>query len=346
MPVTSLTKPIQILFLLFLIVAGLYFAKPFLVPLVIAGMFAMLFLPLCDWLEAHRFNRAMSSLVAVLCLVIAIAGIVFLLSWKVTDLAEDFGKMQEYVQNYVGQFKTMLTEKLGISEQRQNEMVKSSGSGNIPGAIMGLISGISGVLVDFILMIVYIFLLLFQRSQVREFVLKLTDSTERKKVGEVMSSSTKVTRQYISGLAKMIVVLWIMYGIGFSIVGVKNALFFAVLCGLLEIVPFVGNLTGTLLTVTMAVSQGTGNGVVIGVLVTYAVVQFLQTYVLEPLVVGAQVKINPLFTILALIAGELIWGIPGMVLAIPLAAIGKIIAEHSKGLKPIAFVMGEGKKSS
>ena len=83
---------------------------------------------------------------------------------------------------------------------------------------------------------------------------------------------------------------------------------------------------------------------VIGVLITYAVVQFFQTYILEPLVVGAEVNINPLFTILVLVAGELVWGIPGMVLAIPLLGIVKIICDHIEPLKPYGFLIGQEKK--
>ncbi len=142
----------------------------------------------------------------------------------------------------------------------------------------------------------------------------------------------------------MIVCLWIMYGIGFSIVGVKHAIFFAILCGLLEIVPFVGNLLGNLLTLLMAISQGGGTNMIIGILVTYAVVQFIQSYILEPLVVGAEVNINPLFTILVLVAGELIWGIPGMVLSIPLLGMAKIVFDNVESLKPFGELIGEEQK--
>ncbi|HZF99642.1 MAG TPA: AI-2E family transporter, partial [Chitinophagales bacterium] len=147
-------------------------------------------------------------------------------------------------------------------------------------------------------------------------------------------------------LAMMIVSLWVMYSIGFSIAGVENAFFFAVLCGLLEIVPFVGNIAGTLLTLAMSVVQGGGTGVLIGILVTYGVVQFVQTYLLEPLVVGAEVSINPLFTIVGLVAGEMLWGIPGMIMAIPLMGIAKIVCDHVEPLKPYAYLIGNDKKKS
>ena len=142
-------------------------------------------------------------------------------------------------------------------------------------------------------------------------------------------------------MATMIVCLWILYGIGFSIVGIKHAIFFAILCGLLEIIPFVGNLTGTMLTMLMALTQGGGATMVLGVLATYMVVQFVQTYLLEPLVVGAEVNINPLFTILVLVAGEMIWGIAGMVLAIPLLGVFKIISDHIPAMQPYGFLVGE-----
>ncbi|HEX6171065.1 MAG TPA: AI-2E family transporter, partial [Chitinophagaceae bacterium] len=113
---------------------------------------------------------------------------------------------------------------------------------------------------------------------------------------------------------------------------------------LLEIIPFIGNLTGTLLAILMVVIQGGGAGMVLGVVITYLIVQFLQTYLLEPLVVGAEVNINPLFTIIILVVGELIWGIPGMVLAIPLLGIIKIICDHIPSLKPYGYLIGSDRK--
>ena len=142
----------------------------------------------------------------------------------------------------------------------------------------------------------------------------------------------------------MMLCLWIMYSIGFSIVGVKYAVFFAILCGLLEIIPFIGNLTGNMLTVLMVIVQGGSTGMILAVLLTYAVIQFIQSYLLEPLVVGAGVNINPLFTIIVLVVGELIWGIPGLVLAIPLLGIVKIICDHIEPLKPYGYLIGHDKK--
>jgi predicted PurR-regulated permease PerM len=70
-------------------------------------------------------------------------------------------------------------------------------------------------------------------------------------------------------------------------------------------------------------------------------VQFIQGWILEPLILGPQVKINSLFTIIALVLGELLWGIPGIILAIPLTAMLKIVCDHIESLKPYGFLIGE-----
>jgi predicted PurR-regulated permease PerM len=132
-----------------------------------------------------------------------------------------------------------------------------------------------------------------------------------------------------------------MYSIGFGILGVKNFLFFAILCGILEIVPFVGNITGTTLTVAVAALNGASPSMLAGIIITYGVIQFIQGWFLEPFILGPQVKINPLFTIIALVLGQLLWGIPGIILAIPLTAIFKIVCDHIEPLKPYGFLIGE-----
>ena len=343
-----LSRTIRVLFFLFLVFCGLYFAKPFLVPIAFAGILAMLFLPLCERLESKRFNKAIAALTCILILLGVFAGIAALLAWQISDLASDVTQMEKRITDGFSQLRTTISNTFGISPEKQQELIKkqqSSGSGGVASAVTGFMSSLMGILTNFLLVMIYLFLFLYYRSHLKKFILKVVPPDERTETRKVINEASKVAQKYLSGLAMMIVALWIMYGIGFSIAGVKNAIFFAILCGLLEIIPFVGNITGTTLTILMALTQGGGSGMIIGILITYAIVQFLQTYILEPLVVGSEVNINPLFTILIIVLGELIWGIPGMVLAIPLLGIAKIICEHIPALKPIAFLIGEEKKA-
>ena len=262
-------------------------------------------------------------------------------------MVKDASGIEQNLTKKLDEFRQFVKETFAISTQKQKELVQeqqASSSGGASSFVTKLLAGLGGFLTNTILVLVYMFLFLYFRTHLKNFILQLLPKESSAKTGKVIQNSRKVAQKYLTGLAMMIGCLWVMYGIGFSIIGVKGAIFFAILCGLLEIVPFVGNLTGNAITVLMVIAQGGSMQMVLGVLITYAVVQFIQTYLLEPLVVGSEVNINPLFTIIGLVLGELIWGIPGMVLAIPLLGIAKIICDNVEGLKPYGYLLGTGKK--
>lgn len=343
----KLLKAAAILAILVLIVVILVYAKPLLVPLTFGAIISMLLLPMVKWMQAKRVNHAVAVLLSILLFLSFFAIMFVLVGWQVSDLADNSSNISEQVSAKFQQAQEFIAQKTGMPKEKMQQMMKeqqASSPGKASAMITGFISGLGGFLTDTILVLVYIFLFLYLRSRLKTFVLKLVPASKQRDASNTIASGQKVTQQYIGGLFMMIVCLWIMYGIGFSIVGVKSAFFFAILCGLLEIVPFVGNLAGTALTVLLSLAQGGDANMVIGILVTYALVQFIQTYILEPLVVGAEVNINPLFTIVGIVAGELLWGVPGMILAIPLLGIAKIICEHVEPLKPYAFLIGQEKK--
>jgi predicted PurR-regulated permease PerM len=338
----TISKTVQLLLLLFLIFGGLHYARTFLIPIAFAGIISTLLLPLSRRLENRNFGRGIAASICLLTFLLSVAGIIALLVWQVTDLAKDFSQVEQNINQAIEQLKTFVNTKLGIAEAEQEKIIRDQQKSG-QGAASKAFTGLFGVFVDIILVLVYTFLLLYFRSHLRAFIMKITPDEEHSKTNKIIHDSTTISHRYLTGLFMMIVILWILYGIGFSIAGVPNAIFFAVLCGVLEIVPFIGNLTGSGLTLLMAISQG-GGSMAIGVVITYAVVQFIQTYVIEPLVVGSEVNINPLFTILVLILGEELWGIAGMVLAIPLLGMTKIVFDNVDALKPYGFLIGGEKK--
>jgi predicted PurR-regulated permease PerM len=340
---SSLQRVVLFLLLAFLVIAALYYAKPFLVPVCFGALLGMLFLPLSLWFEKRGIPKALSILFCIIIFLTAISGIIWLISWQITDLASESTDIENKVKKMISEVQDYIRSNFGVSKKQQEEMLAGQAESN-GSFVTGLGSAVTGFLIDFILVLVYIFLFMFYRDRIKTFVLKIVPSQQKKNAETIIHNVEKVSQQYITGLGMMIGCLWIMYSIGFSIVGVKYAILFAIICGLLEIVPFVGNLTGTALAILMVIIQGGGTGMVVGVVITYLIIQFLQTYLLEPLVVGAEVNINPLFTIIILVVGELIWGIPGMVLAIPLLGIAKIICDHIEPLKPYGYLIGSDKK--
>ena len=339
MTITS-TSFIKKLLLLFLVVAGLYYARVFLIPLSIAGILATLFLPFCIWMENKKIPKGLSPVLCLLVLLLIIAGIGALLTWQITDLTKDFSLLTQRADGIGDNIQKYIFNTFGITAKKQLQLL-SNEQLSITGTMQVVAGSVASMVTEFILVMAYIFLLLYFRSHIRKFILKLVPPAQQTEMGKMLTGITFVSQQYLVGLAKMIACLWIMYGIGFSIIGVKNALFFAILCGLLEIVPFIGNLTGTSLTVLVSVVQGAGMPMVISIVATYLVVQFIQEWILSPIIVGTQVKINAFTTIIAMVLGELVWGVAGIFLAIPLIAMFKIICDHIESLKPYGFLIGE-----
>ncbi|RYY29615.1 MAG: AI-2E family transporter [Sphingobacteriaceae bacterium] len=342
-PQPLLSRAVQTLFLLFLVFAGLYFTKAFLVPVALAAVLAMLFLPFSQWMEKKGVNRTVAAVICVLLLIVIVVGFVSLVTWRVSNIQTNFDQIEQQASKYFNEAKNYVNKSFGVSEQQQKQIIQKQGSstaGNVATYLAGMAGSFLGTLTTSIIVLIYIFLFLNSRSHFKKFILKLVKPEDKGNTLVIIDESTEVVQKYISGLAKMIACLWVMYGIGFSLIGVQNAIFFAILCGTLEIIPFVGNITGTSITVLMALAQGGGGGMVIGVLAVYGSVQFIQSYLLQPLVVGKDVDINPLFTIMVIILGEAIWGVGGMVLSIPLLGMVKIIFDHIEPLKPYGFLIG------
>jgi predicted PurR-regulated permease PerM len=333
---SSIIKKLLVLFLVF---AGLHYAENFLISLSIGAVMATLFLPFCKWMEGKKMPKGLAALICLLVLLMAIAGVGSLLGWQISELTNDIALIKQQAIETGNRIQEYIFNHFGISALKQSQILKDE-QPSYTGIIQVMAGSLASMFTNFILVLAYIFLLLYYRSHIKHFFLKLSPPSQQEELEQVVNSVTYVSQQYLVGLTKMIVCLWIMYGIGFSIAGVKNPLFFAFLCGLLEIVPFIGNITGTTLTVLVAAAQGASLPMLGGIIGIYGTVQFIQGWVLEPIMVGPQVKINPLFTIIALVIGELVWGIPGIFLAIPISAMFKIVCDHIESLKPLGFLIG------
>lgn len=344
---STITSVIKKLLLLFLIVSGLYFAKKFLIPLFIGGILATLFLPFSNWMENRKIPKGLAVIICLLTLLFILMSLFTVLGWKVSGLVNDLALIKAKAIDIIGNIQEYIFYHLDISIEQQYQILKNE-QPSYTNIMQILFGSLARIFTNLILVLVYFLFLLYYRTHIKDFILQLTSVSQRDEMEQVIYSAITVSQQYLLGLSKMIVLLWIMYSIGFSFIGVKNAFFFAILCGLLEIVPYVGNITGTILTVLVAAIHGASLPLLGGIVITYGIVQFIQGWVLEPLILGPQVKINPLFTIIALVLGELLWGIPGIILAIPLTAMFKIVCDHVEPLKPYSFLIGkiETKKSN
>lgn len=337
---TTNTTILKKLLTLVLIVGMLILAKAFLIPLSIGGIVAMLFLPLCNWLMRKRVPKGLAVFICLVILVLIIVTFTTVVGFKIAEILNDVALVKEKLLASFVEAQLYIFKHLGISISQQSQILQQE-QPSIAAIVQAVFSSVSGLFANVSLVLIYFMFLLYYKGHIKQFIIMLVGKSEQAPTTELLQSITNVSQQYILGLCKMIVCLWILYGIGFSVLGVKNAIFFAILCGVLEVVPYVGNLTGSLLTLIVAAIHGASAPILFGIAAVYGSVQLFQGWVLEPLILGAQVKINALFTIIALVVGELLWGIAGIVLAIPLTAMLKIICDHITVLKPYGFLMGE-----
>jgi len=325
----------------------LYFGKPVFMPLAIAGVLALVFMPFCRWMEKQGVNPVLAAVICGIIFSLLIAGVILFIIHYFRQMSTDMSGLMQTIYGYNHTVRQYLHEKFGVKGLEKESALPiplppdAGGFSRIATSVMSMALS---VVINLVLILIYMIMLLCIRAQIKLFILKLVLPEFRDETRDVITRSAKVVQRYLWGLFFVIACLWVMYTIGFSLIGIHNALFFAILCGLLEVVPFVGNITGSTLTCIMALSQGGGMPMVLGVLGTYALIQFIQFYIITPLVMREQVSIHPIFTIVILIAGELIWGIPGMILAIPTLGIFKIVCDHVEALHPWGYLIGHHRK--
>lgn len=334
----KLTQRLKFLLMLFLVLAALYIAQGFLKPVFFAALLAMLLLPLTKKMEQRGLSSYIASFASILVVSLVIAAIGALLWWQTSELAENTQNIERTFDEWTRISQRFAYKTFGLTRSEQEKIIdeqQSALTGYIP-TIMQEVMATTGKIV---LVLVYTYMFLTSRHNIKRFLLHISPSSEER-TKSIITSVNQVSIGYLSGLLKLIVVMTVLYSFGYWIIGISNPIFFAGVCGILEMIPFVGNLLGSLITCVGAIAQDGNTEVIPLIFVVYFIIQFIQSYILEPMIVGGEVNLNPLFSIMALIAGELLWGISGMILAIPMLGVLKIYFDHYDHLRPYGRLLG------
>jgi predicted PurR-regulated permease PerM len=339
----------QYLLFFILLVVILYFGKTFLIPIVFAAMLAMLMAPVCRRLDKIGFHRALSSLVCILILAGVIIGMAAIIAAQFAAFSKDIDTIKKKANELVTNTQNYVQERFGVDPKEQEQIVKdeakkaqksSEAKGSMPARIAaGVTSAIGGIVIT----LVFTFLFIFNKERYQEFFLRLYKDEDENKVKKVVDDISNVSQSYLTGRAMSITIIAVMYAIGLSIVGIKNALLLAGIAALLTVIPYVGTVLGGLFPVMMALVTEDSMQPALWAAVVMFAIQTIDNYFIEPNVVGGEVNLSALFSILSIIAGGMIWGVPGMILFLPLFGILKIICDHVEPLKPIGFVIGDPK---
>ena len=331
-------------------VALLHFGKGLLLPLVVAGLLAALLDPVHEKLMAWGLPSGLAIAVCLLILLTVFGGLFTAIGQQASAFSDNWPETQEKLTREISSLRTNYGLEGIIPETKGKTL---TGDGDEEGimdqlptgdtSILGFITATFGVLGDFMLTLIYIILLLTQKQRLREFFLRLMPDEHRGTTHQTMNESRDVVQKYLRGYLIVIAVLAVLYSVGFLISGLEYAILIAALAASLSIIPYLGNIIAGLFAIALAYSSGGETSAVFGVVITMSLAQVLESYVLTPLVVGDEVSLNPLATIICVVGMGYLWGPVGAIVGIPLFAILRIVCSHVKGMEPYAYLLGHEK---
>jgi predicted PurR-regulated permease PerM len=316
--------------------------KAIIIPLFFSLLIAFMLLPLTKWLERRRFPRSLAAIVSILLFVTFLSGVFYFLGQQISDFSKDVPQLVSRTQAWIADVRHWTTEHYHVNASRQIEYLNKATSGILSSAstfAQAALLAVSGFAIWTIFVFIFSFFMLTHRALLRNFITCLFQRKDQPQVEEILTGTRLLANSYVLGLIIEMVIVAVLNVGAFLIFGVKYAFLLGVLAAVLNIIPYLGIYTATAIAAVVTLSNSSPNHA-LAVIAILIIIHFIDANVLMPRIVGRRVKMNPLITIVAVLMGNLLWGIPGMFLFIPLAGILKIIFERVEGLKPWAILMG------
>lgn len=316
------------------------------VPLMFAMLIAIMLLPVVHRLEKWRIPRGMAAVLAVLLFIIIIALIMTLLGKQMESFISDFPQLQQKLVLVISSTQDWVNAKFHINSSTQLSYMEKALMGTLGTATSFLSQtflSLSSLLVFVVFVFLYAFFILFYRRLLVSFLIKIFREEHRDKLLKVIASTRSIIKSYVGGLMIEMVIVAILNTVLFLILGIKYAILLGVMAAIFNIIPYVGILTAAILIILVTLATGTPIQALQAGIALF-LVHVLDSNVLFPSIVGSKVKINALITIIGVVLGNMLWGIPGMFLAIPSIAIIKIICENIEEMHPWAILLGDESK--
>lgn len=325
------------------------------VPLVVAFFIAFLLMPLCKWLESKGLNRVLSALSSFLFTVLILGGVGFLFGSQIKRFGKDVDRISERISELNSALPESIREAIGELKVEDLYAYVEENIAEIFTSLAGFASSFTFVIV----VPIYIVLILIYRDLFREFLVRVfsksggaspaksqgaTRGGEKRNIEQIIPRIKRIVQQYIIGMFYVICILFVLNSIALLSLGIEHALLFAAFAAVLNIIPFVGPLLGSTLPILFALVTKDSLFYPLAVLIAFVVIQTAESNLITPNIVGRNVSLNPLVTLITLFVGAAVWGVIGMVLFIPLVAVLKEVLANIEGLEPYAYVLGTGEK--
>ena len=334
-------KLLMLSLLCFIIIYG----KNIIVPLVFSILLSILLLPVTNFLYNRlRFPKSIANLTAVIFALAIIAAVIYFFSHQIARFLNDIPSIKEHLEKHYETLQQWVQQKFNVSTSQQAVMIQHA-SGNVTTtgtAFLGeTFFTITHTIFYVIMVAIYTFLILVYRSMIRKFLFAVFSANNEKQVAEVLLESKGIVQKYMLGLITEMGIIAILNSTILLVIGVKYAVFLGVFSAILNIIPYVGIFVGILFTSLVTLTTSTHLSDILWIIVCFEIIHFLDANILMPRIVGSKVKINALITILGVVIGGTLLGLPGIFLALPTIAILKIIFDRIEEMKPWGALLGD-----
>jgi len=330
--------------LCFIIVfALLYFGQEILKPLAFSCLIALLLISPCRFFERQGFPRGVSALISMILASIAFVIVFYFISNSIVSFRKDLPLMIQNINQSIIQMELWAQKTFHISRQNMQEFINSSSDEMLPSTssiINQTVTTVTSLFFIGIILFITTFLLLLYRGLIVSFFKNLFADDYSKNITNVFSKTQFVIRGYIVGLLIEMIIVAAAYAAAFLFLGVKYAFLLAVIGAILNIVPYLGVIITVVLTALITLTTNSP-GIVIWAVVSIIVIHMIDSNILSPKIIGSRVKINALASIIGVITGSALWGLPGTFMAMPIIAIMKVVFEEIEPLQPFAILIGD-----
>lgn len=333
-PFNRLDYVFKLFVVIALIITAVTLAQDIVIPLLLSAFLAVILLPVVNRLE-RKLSLMLSVSIVLVVTFLILAGAVWIVGDQLSRLANDLPNLENKFIHFVDTISNEARSLLGMSSAELNQLQREALK-EISTYFTNLLLSTTNTISLLIQIPIYIFLFLLYRDRFKVFFRSLFPESN-----EVMwkSDVENVLQGYISGLLIVTVIIMILNTTGLLILGIDHAIFFGVFSGLLTIIPYIGIFIGALLPAIFALLTKDSMWYALGVVAIFSIVQFLEGNFITPRITGSKVSINALAAIVALLVGGKILGVVGMILAVPITGVLKVVLSYSTHLRPFVILL-------
>ncbi len=338
---TSVKAPLVLMGLIAFF-AVLYIAKSIIVPLIFATIIAIVLHPVVNLFVRMKISRVLAIIITLFLTFLVIAGFGILLFSQANRFTESLPKLVDKFTEILNHTIIYVSGHFNLSNREITEWITQTKNEIIGDLKIGqTIADVGSVLALLFLLPVYVFMILFYQPLLIEFLRRVFGTDNRDKVSKVINLIKTLIQSYLIGLLMQVAIIAIMYSVGLLILGIEYAIILGILGAFLNLIPYLGSIIAALMPMIIAVVTKSSPWFALLVLALYIVTQFIDNNFITPKIVGSKVKLNALTSIIAVVVFAALWGIQGMIIAIPLTAIAKLIFDNIDNLKPWGFLLGD-----